>query len=34
MFTLESVVENNTQMVERLDRSMVHLTQAVADLRV
>ena len=34
MSALESVVEKNTQMIERLDRSMAQLTQAVADLRV
>ena len=34
MLTLELVVEQNTQMVERLDRSMAQLTQAMADLRV
>ena len=34
MSTLELVVEKNTQMVERLDRSMAQLTQAMADLRV
>ena len=34
MLTLELVVEQNTKMVERLDRSMAQLTQAMADLRV
>ena len=34
VLTLELVVEQNTKMVERLDRSMAQLTQAVADLRV
>jgi hypothetical protein len=34
VLTLELVVEQNTQMVERLDRSMAQLTQAMADLRV
>jgi hypothetical protein len=34
MFALESVVERNTQMVERLDRSMDHLTQSMTDLRL
>jgi hypothetical protein len=34
MFALESVVEKNTKMVERLDRSMDHLTQSMADLRL
>lgn len=34
MSTLELVVEKNTQMVERLDRSMNSLTHAMADLRV
>ena len=34
MSTLELVVEQNTKMVERLDRSMAQLTQAMADLRV
>ena len=34
MSTLELVVEKNTQMVERLDRSMDRLTDAMADLRV
>lgn len=34
VLTLELVVEQNTKMVERLDRSMAQLTQAMADLRV
>ena len=34
VLTLELVVEQNTQMVERLDRSMAQLTLAMADLRV
>ena len=34
MSTLELVVEKNTQMIERLDRSMDRLTDAMADLRV
>ena len=34
VITLELVVEQNTKMVERLDRSMAQLTQAMADLRV
>ena len=34
MSALESVVEKNTQMIERLDRSMDHLTQSMADLRL
>ena len=34
VLTFELVVEQNTKMVERLDRSMAQLTQAVADLRV
>ena len=34
VLTLELVVEQNTKMVERLDRSLAQLTQAVADLRV
>ena len=33
VLTLELVVEQNTKMVERLDRSMAQLTQAMADLR-
>jgi len=34
VLTLELVVEQNTKMVERLDRSMAQLTQAMADLRM
>ena len=34
VLTLELVVEQNTKMVERLDRSMAQLCQAMADLRV
>lgn len=34
MLTLELVVEQNTKMVERLDRSMAQLCQGMADLRV
>jgi len=34
VLTLELAVEQNTKVCERLDRSMAHLTQAMADLRV
>ena len=34
VLTLELVVEQNTKMVERLDRSMAQLCQAMNDLRV
>ena len=34
MITLELMVQQNTKMTERLDRSMAQLCQAVADLRV
>ena len=34
VLTLELVVEQNTKMVERLDRSMAQLCQGMADLRV
>ena len=34
MITLELMVQQNTKMTERLDRSMTQLCQAVADLRV
>ncbi len=34
VITLELMVQQNTNMTERLDRSMTQLCQAVADLRV
>jgi len=34
VLNLELVLEQNTKLVERLDRTMAHLTQSVADLRV
>ena len=34
VLTLELAVEQNTKLGERLDRSMAHLCQAMADLRV
>ncbi len=34
VITLELMVQQNTKMTERLDRSMTQLCQAVADLRV
>ncbi len=34
VITLELIVQQNTNMTERLDRSMTQLCQAVADLRV
>ena len=34
VLTLELAVEQNTKVCERLDRSVAHLTQAMADLRV
>ncbi|MFM7008141.1 MAG: hypothetical protein ACKO0Z_02210 [Betaproteobacteria bacterium] len=34
VYTLELLVEQNSKLIERLDKSMAQLSQAVSDLRV